>query len=66
MCGHTIFTVTLIPVVYRFNKIEGRTDFSDQLRKIIMCYKHIGYNLNVMQQSVCLVLTQEWLLCMYM
>ena len=31
-----------------------------------MCYKHIGYNLNVMQQSVCLVLTQEWLLCMYM
>ena len=32
------------------------TDFSDQLRKIIMRYKHIGYNLNVMRQSACLVI----------
>ena len=32
------------------------TDFSDQLRKIIMRYKRIGYNLNVMLQSVCLVI----------
>ena len=30
------------------------TDFSDQFRKIIMRYKRIGYNLNVMQQSACL------------
>ena len=29
-------------------KIRGMTDFSDQLRKIIMRYKRIGYNLNVM------------------
>ena len=34
----------------------GRTDFSDQFRKIIICHKHIGYNLNVMQQSACLVI----------
>ena len=27
------------------------TDFSDQFRKIIMGYKRIGYNLNVMRQS---------------
>ena len=27
------------------------TDFSDQFRKIIMRYKRIGYNLNVMRQS---------------
>ena len=33
----------------------GRTDFSDQLRKIIIRYKRFGYNLNVMRQSVCLV-----------
>ena len=32
------------------------TDFSDQFRKIIMRYKRIGYNLNVMRQSECLVI----------
>ena len=32
------------------------TDFSDQFRKIIMRYKRIGYNLNVMRQSACLVI----------
>ena len=30
------------------------TNFSDQFRKIIMRYKRICYNLNVMQQSACL------------
>ena len=29
----------------------GRTDFSDQIRKVITHYKRIGYNLNVMRQS---------------
>ena len=35
------------------------TDFSDQFRKIklyIMRYKRIGYNLNEMRQSACLVI----------
>ena len=32
------------------------TDFSDQFRKIIMCYKRIDYNLNEMRQSACLVI----------
>ena len=32
-----------------------RADFSDQFRKIIIRHKRIGYDLNVMQQSVCLV-----------
>ena len=32
------------------------TDFSDPFRKIIMRYKRIGYNLNVMRQSECLVI----------
>ena len=31
------------------------TEFSDQFRKIIMRYKLIGYNLNVMRHSACLV-----------
>ena len=33
-----------------------RADFSDQFRKVIICHKRIGYNLNVMQQSACLVI----------
>ena len=32
-----------------------RIDFSDQLRKIKIRNKRIGYNLNVMRLSVCLV-----------
>ena len=35
-------------LVYTFKKIRGMTDFSDQFRKIIMRYKRIGHNLNVM------------------
>ena len=33
----------------------GRTDFSDQFRKIIMRHKSIGYDLNGMRQFACLV-----------
>ena len=36
-------------LVYKLKKIRGMTDFSDQLRNIIMRYKRIGYNLNVMR-----------------
>ena len=43
-------------LVYKFKKIRGMTDFSDQFRKIIMRYKRIGFNLNVMRQSACLVI----------
>ena len=34
----------------------GRTDFSDQFWKVIILYKPIGFNLNVMWQSACLVI----------
>ena len=37
-------------------KIRGMPDFPDQFRRIIMRYKRIGYNLNVMRQSECLVI----------
>ena len=43
-------------LVNKFKKIRGMTDFSDQFRKIIMRYTLIGYNLNVMRQSACLVI----------
>ena len=45
-----------LDLVYKFKKIRGMTDFFDQFRKIIMRYKRIGYNLNVMRQSACLVI----------
>ena len=34
----------------------GRTDFSDQFRKIIICHKSIGYDLNDICLSACLVI----------
>ena len=34
----------------------GRTDFSDQFRKIILRHELIGFDLNVMRQSACLVI----------
>ena len=34
----------------------GMTDFSDQFRKIIVRHKRIGYDLNVMRPSACLVI----------
>ena len=33
-------------LVYKFKKIVGRADLSDQFRKIIVRYKRIGYNIN--------------------
>ena len=42
-------------LVYKFKKIVGRVDFCDQFRKIIIRYKGIGYNINIMRQSACLV-----------
>ena len=44
-------------LVYKFKKVVGRANFSDQFRKIIVRYhKRIGYNINIMRQSACLVL----------
>ena len=40
-------------LVYKFKKIMGRTDFSDQFQKIIIRHKRIGYDLNIMRQSAC-------------
>ena len=42
-------------LVYKFKKFVGRADFSDLFRKIIVRYKRIGYNINIMRQSACLV-----------
>ena len=42
-------------LVYKFKKLIGSNDFSFQFRKIITRYRRIGYNLNVIRQSACLV-----------
>ena len=42
-------------LVYKCKKIVGRNDFSGHFRKVIIRYKRIGYNMNVMRQTACLV-----------
>ena len=41
-------------LVYKFKKLKGINDFSFQFRKIITRYRRIGYNLNVMRNSILL------------
>ena len=42
-------------LVYKFRKIYACKDFSTQFRKIILRYKKIGYNINVIRQTACMV-----------
>ena len=42
-------------LVYKFKKIVGRADFSNQFKNIIVWNKRIGYNINIMRQFACLV-----------
>ena len=34
----------------------GKSDFSEKFRKLINRYKRIGYSLDIMQQTACLVI----------
>ena len=43
-------------LVYKFKRIIGKPKFSDQFKKIIKRYIRVGYNLDIMRQSACLVL----------
>ena len=42
-------------LVYKFKRIVGKTNFSDQFKNIIQRYKNVGYNFDIMRQSACLV-----------
>ena len=42
-------------LVYKFRKIIGKNDFPYHFNKIIVRYKKIGYNVDVLQQTACLV-----------
>ena len=43
-------------LVYKFKQIVGKPNFSDQFKKIVKRYIRVGYNLDIMRQSACLVL----------
>ena len=40
-------------LVYKFRKIIGENDFPYHLEKIIVRYKKIGYNIDVLRQTAC-------------
>ena len=42
-------------LVYKFRKIIGKNDFPYHFKKIIVRYKKIGYNINVMRQTWLLI-----------
>ena len=42
-------------LVYKFRKIIDKNDFPYHFKKIIVCYKKIGYNITVLRQTACLV-----------
>ena len=43
-------------LVYKFKRIVGKPNFSDQFKKIVKRYIRVGYNMDIMRQSACLVL----------
>ena len=43
-------------LVYRFKRIVGKSNFSDQFKKIVKRYIRVGCNLDIMRQFACLVL----------
>ena len=43
-------------LVYKFKRIVGKPNYSDQFKKIVKRYIRVGYNLDILRQSACLVL----------
>ena len=41
---------------FKFKRIVGKPNFSDQFKKIVKRYIRVGYNLDIMRRSACLVL----------
>ena len=42
-------------LVYKFRKITGKNDFPYHFKKIIVRYKKIGYSIDVLRQTACLI-----------
>ena len=47
--------ISMVTCMFKLKKIVGSNNFSAQFIKIISHYKKIGYNINVLQQTACLV-----------
>ena len=45
-------------LVYKLKKLVGSDNFSATFIKMISHYKKIGYNINVLQQTACLVVNR--------
>ena len=45
-------------LLYRFRKIVGKSNFSEQFRKLINRYERIGYSLDIMRQTAYLIVNQ--------
>ena len=45
-----------VDLVYKFKRIVGKPNFSDQFKKAVKRYIRVRYNLDIMRQSACLVL----------
>ena len=43
-------------LVYKLKRIVGKPNVSDKFKKIVKRYIRVGYNLDIMRQSACLVL----------
>ena len=42
-------------LVYKFRKIIGKNDFPYHFKTIIVCYKKIGYNIDVLRHALLLI-----------
>ena len=43
-------------LIYKFKRIVGKPNFSDQFKKIVKRYRRVGYNFDIMRHPACLVL----------
>ena len=44
-------------LVYQYRRNVGKSNFSEQFRKLINRYRRIDYSLNIMRQTACLVIS---------
>ena len=51
-------------LVYKFKKIIENPNFSDLFKRIVNRFRRVGYILDIMRHTACLVLTQSWLKAM--
>ena len=46
-------------LVYKFRKIISKNNFPNHFKNITVQYKNIGYNIDVLWQTACLVVIQS-------